>query len=342
MLVNDFLCNKWLDNAQDMGGSVTAKTMAPIDNSIGRKASNAAGDPPAPSSAEKAVDDLEDLNLNNIFNDNSDDAPPEETGADETKTPEDAYADDAEFLAELDPELANEYPSIREAILGLRKTNQDLLSKHEPLQRFSDKIENVAKAMNMNAEEIIDALVSLDPSHMDTGGPVWENVDKFVGSQVSEQYRPFYKGLIAAISQDLRTQLQGEIARSHNTLRGGLEDLRFEGQMKGYLSNPQNAERSKGFTEKQIKDVIQQFKMTGKSNAIDWAVRFLLNGSERPSEKKAVTAEAKKVAQDLMKKTRENRGEPAGKTIKPGAQTRLQKAEAIIDEADRKGISVFS
>lgn len=333
MLVRNELCNTFLD-FRDTGGVVAAKPIVPIDNSGGRKA-----EPPANASikpSEAAIDDLEnsgagDFSPENTGGEGIDDAGESEGAPQAT----DVYADDVEFLKELDPDT--EYTSVREALTDLIGKNKNFQSEFEPLKRLSDQLESIGKALNVPPDELLGYLQDLNPQNMATAGPQWENTDKFLASQnIAEDYKPFYKNLAGSLAQDIRTQMQSEIARAFHSLNGQMNDMQFQGQMSKFMSNPKNAERAKGFSEKQIKQVIQQTNMTGKPNAIDFAVRFLLAGQEPPAQKKAVNVEAKNIAQNLLKKIRETGGEPAGRPIKTGGQTRRQQSEAAIDALERE------
>jgi len=247
------------------------------------------------------------------------------------------------YLADLGPDFA-EYGSVREALLGLHEKHSALEPEYQKINQVMQRLDQVAKALNVSPDDVIASLGSIDPRNVADQGPQWENTDKYLGGVNFDDPNAatFHKGMAGAILQDVLPAVQGQFGRILNGLYSDIADVRTDMSLNKFMGNSKNAEWVG--READIKHALEMNPgYRDKPNAIDLATRWIKAGAEPKSVKKQVSDNVRKALQEIQAKKRAGHLESPGRGIPSGkAPTDLDKMShdqvgALIDDAERKG-----
>lgn len=268
----------------------------------------------------------------------------------ETPSSEDEYASEAEWIKDLNIALDKEYDNIRDLVMDLHQGKKELERTFGEEHPLVDRIQTMAKNLNTTPENVIEAMSNaLDPRR--AAAPpekMFENFENFIGKTEFEEpeHGTFYRQMAGALYADIVAGLESRFGRILNGYDNRFDEMALDYRLDKVLADPKHEgwKNRRNEIRSLLLDPAHDSKRN-KSDAIEWAMRYITAGEKPKSVKEEVNKLTKEQLQEIEARKRKYYTEGPGRApmaskLPPDTRnfTREQ-LEAELKRFDREGVS---
>jgi hypothetical protein len=265
-------------------------------------------------------------------------------------SPEEEYDSEAEWIKDLGIAFDKEYDNIRDLVMDLHRGKKELEGRYGEEHPLVDKIQTMAKTLNTTPENVIEALSnSLDPRRS-AGQPekMFENFENLISQTQFEepQAADFYRKIAGALSADIISQMESRFGRLLNKYDSDIDEMRLDYRLDKVLSEPKHEswKNRRNEIRSLLLDPAHSSKR-GKSDAIEWAMRFISAGEKPASVEEKARKLSKEQIQAIEERKRKyysegpGRSPVAGKLPSDVRDFTREQLEAELKRLDRENVS---